>query len=213
MHENEENTVQFGTPGMAMYDAATGEILWTAAPGEDIGRGVAADIDPRFPGAECWATATADRAPWGGLRRGDTGEVISRNIPSSTNFIIFWDSDPYYELLDRTQVSKWNPETESTDVLMSAEGVVANNGSKSNPCVSGDIFGDWREEIIWASRDGSELRIYMSDIPAINRMPTLMSDRMYRMAIAWQNVAYNQPPHTSFDMVERFKEIEKSTKK
>ena len=213
VHENEENTVQFGTPGMAMYDAATGEILWTAAPGEDIGRGVAADIDPRFPGAECWATATADRAPWGGLRRGDTGEVISRNIPSSTNFIIFWDSDPYYELLDRTQVSKWNPETESTDVLMSAEGVVANNGSKSNPCVSGDIFGDWREEIIWASRDGSELRIYMSDIPAINRMPTLMSDRMYRMAIAWQNVAYNQPPHTSFDMVERFKEIEKSTKK
>jgi len=30
---------------------------------------------------------------------------------------------------------------------------------------------------------------------------------MYRMAIAWQNVAYNQPPHPSFDMVQRFEQI------
>ena len=208
VHENEDNTVQFGTPGLAAYDAATGEILWSAGPGEDVGRGVAADIDPRFEGAECWGTASADREYWGGLRSVATGEVVSRNIPSSTNFIIYWDSDPLSELLDGVSVSKWNWETESTDVLMTAEGVVANNGSKSNPCVSADIFGDWREEIVWATEDNTELRIYMTDIPAVNRMPTLMSDRMYRLAIAWQNVAYNQPPHVSFDMVSKFKETE-----
>lgn len=208
-HENEESTTQFGTPGLAAYDGKTGEILWTAGPGEDVGRGVAADIDPRYEGAECWGTASADREYWGGLRRVENGEVISRNIPSSTNFIIYWDADPQSELLNDVSVSKWNWETESTDVLMKAQGVTANNGSKSNPCVSADIFGDWREEIIWATTDNTELRIYMTDIPAINRMPTLMSDRMYRMAIAWQNVAYNQPPHVSFDMATRFKEIEK----
>ena len=210
VHENEESTVQFGTPGLAAY-AGTGEILWTAAPGEDIGRGVAADIDPRFEGAECWGTANADRAEWGGLRSVATGEVVSRNIPSSNNFIIYWDADPYSELLNGVSVSKWNWETESTDVLMTGQGVRANNGSKSNPCVSADIFGDWREEIVWADTEGKELRIYVTPIPAENRMPTLMQDRMYRLAIAWQNVAYNQPPHVSFDMVGLFDKIKNRT--
>jgi hypothetical protein len=30
------------------------------------------------------------------------------------------------------------------------------------------------------------------------RITTLMHDTMYREAIAWQNTAYNQPPHPSF---------------
>lgn len=212
VHENEENTVQFGTPGMAAYDAKTGQVLWGAAIGEDIGRGVAADIDPRFEGAECWGTANAARAPWGGLRSVATGEVVSRNIPSSNNFIVYWDADPLSELLNGVSVSKWNWETESTDVLFTGQGVRANNGSKSNPCVSADIFGDWREEIVFANNEGTELRIYCTPIPAENRMPTLMQDRMYRLAIAWQNVAYNQPPHVSFDMVGRFEEIKKNSK-
>jgi rhamnogalacturonan endolyase len=29
-----------------------------------------------------------------------------------------------------------------------------------------------------------------------------MHDPQYRLSIAWQNVAYNQPPHTSFYMGE-----------
>lgn len=201
VHENEENTIQFGTPGMAVYDAHTGEILWTAEPGGDIGRGVAADIDPRFEGAECWGGSTR------GLRSCATGEVLTQTVPSSTNFIIYWDADPYSELLDRTTISKWNWETGRSDILLQAEGVVACNGSKATPCVSADLLGDWREEVVWATPDNRELRIYMTDIPAGNRMPTLMSDRMYRLAIAWQNVAYNQPPHPSFDMVERFEQI------
>ncbi len=212
VHENEDNTIQFGTPGFAVYAGKDGQILWTAAPGEDIGRGVAADIDPRFEGAECWGTMVADRADWGGLRSCTTGEVVSRSIPSSTNFIIYWDADPYSELLNGVSISKWNWNTESTDVLMNGEGVRANNGSKSNPCLSADIFGDWREEVIWSDTNSTELRIYTTDIPAVNRMPTLMNDRMYRLAIAWQNVAYNQPPHQSFDMVAKFKEIENSSR-
>ncbi len=213
VHENEESTVQFGTPGMALFDAKTGEILWQVGPGEDYGRGVAADIDPRFEGAECWATQNADQSEYGGLRNATSGEVISRNIPSSNNFIVYWDADPLSEILNATTVSKWNWETETTDVIMQADGVVANNGSKSNPCVSADIFGDWREEIVWTTPDYKELRIYLTDIPAGNRMPTLMSDRMYRLAIAWQNVAYNQPPHVSFDMVKRFEEIKQKHNK
>ena len=201
VHENEEATVALGTPAVALFDGRTGEIVWSDGPGEDAGRGVAADIDPRYEGAECWGGP-------GGLRRGDTGEFISDKVPNSCNFIIYWDADPQSELLDRTAVSKWNPETETTEVVMQAEGAVSNNGTKSNPCLSGDLLGDWREEVIWASEDQSELRIYLTDIPAVNRMPTLMQDRQYRLAVAWQNVAYNQPPHPSFDMAARFREIE-----
>ena len=192
VHENEgDNEIVKRTPAVAMFDGATGEIIWQDGLGEDAGRGVAADIDPRYEGAECWCNI-------GGLRRGDTGKFISDKKPNSCNFTIYWDADPLAELLDHVSISKWNWQTEETELLLKAEGVVSNNGTKGNPCLSGDILGDWREEVIWASEEQTELRIYTTTIPATDRRPTLMNDRQYRLAIAWQNVAYNQPPHTSF---------------
>lgn len=192
VHENEgDNEIVKRTPAVAMFDGATGEIIWQDGLGQDAGRGVAADIDPRYDGAECWCNI-------GGLRRGDTGEIISNRKPDSCNFTIYWDADPLAELLDHVSISKWNWNAESTDLLLKAEGVVSNNGTKGNPCLSGDILGDWREEVIWPSEDQTELRIYSTTIPAVDRCATWMNDRQYRLAIAWQNVAYNQPPHPSF---------------
>ena len=192
VHENEGNhEIVKRTPAVAMFDGATGEIIWQDGFGEDAGRGVAADIDPRYEGAECWCN-------YGGLRKADNGEIITDQKPNSCNFTLYWDADSLAELLDHVSISKWNWETETTDLLLKAEGVVSNNGSKGNPCLSGDILGDWREEVIWASQEQNELRIYSTTIPANDRKPTLMSDRQYRLAIAWQNVAYNQPPHTSY---------------
>lgn len=192
VHENEGNhEIVKRTPAVAMFDGATGEIIWQDGFGEDAGRGVAADIDPRYEGAECWCN-------YGGLRKADNGKIITDQKPNSCNFTLYWDADSLVELLDHVSISKWNWETETTELLLKAEGVVSNNGSKGNPCLSGDILGDWREEVIWASKEQNELRIYSTTIPANNRKPTLMSDRQYRLAIAWQNVAYNQPPHTSY---------------
>lgn len=72
----------------------------------------------------------------------------------------------------------------------------SNNWTKNNPCLQADLFGDWREEVIYRdSQDPSILYIYMSQIPTVHRITTLMQDHMYRMGIAWQNVAYNQPPY------------------
>jgi hypothetical protein len=62
--------------------------------------------------------------------------------------------------------------------------------------LSVDIFGDWREEVIFSC--GNDLRIYTTTTPTTNRIYTLMHDPQYRLSIAWQNVAYNQPPHTGF---------------
>ena len=189
VHENEGETVRFGTPAAAMFDARTGEILWSHSPGEDAGRGVAADIDPRYAGAEAWGGP-------GGLRDASGKEIGPR--PRSQNFLIWWDGDLLRETLDRNRIGKWNWEEGSEEILFEAEGAMSINGSKATPTLSADLFGDWREEVILRAADNKSLRIYTTTIPTKHRLPTLMHDPEYRVAIAWQNVGYNQPPHPGF---------------
>jgi rhamnogalacturonan endolyase len=114
------------------------------------------------------------------------------------NFAVWWDGDLLRELLDQNHISKWNWETGRTERLFTAEGAVSINGTKATPSLSADLFGDWREEVILPSADGAELRIYTTTIPTEHRLYTLMHDPVYRLAVAWQNVAYNQPPHPGF---------------
>ncbi|HEX8138156.1 MAG TPA: HYR domain-containing protein [Pyrinomonadaceae bacterium] len=191
VHESEGSTVAFGTPGSALYDARTGEIIWSNNPGVDVGRGMCADIDPNFLGEECWG------AP-GGTRNIHTGAALYTQTPSSTNFAVWWDSDLMRELEDGTAITKWNATTRTTGTVLSATGAASNNGTKATPSLTADLLGDWREEVVWRASDNRSLRIYTTTIPATNRIYTLMHDRQYREAVAWQNVGYNQPPHPGF---------------
>ncbi|MBC7913483.1 MAG: hypothetical protein H7Y07_05100, partial [Pyrinomonadaceae bacterium] len=124
---------------------------------------------------------------------------IAEKTPS-VNFCIFWDADWLSELLNSTNVGKWDYLNQKTNTLLNASiyNCRSINGTKSTPNLSADILGDWREEVIFRSNDGKELRIFTTTIPAANRFYTFMHDPQYRVSIAWQNVAYNQPPHTSF---------------
>ena len=90
---------------------------------------------------------------------------------------------------------KWDWTREVEVPLLVAEGCAANNGTKANPVLSADLLGDWREEVIWRSADNRELRLYTTLHPTPHRFRTLMQDSQYRLAVAWQNVGYNQPPH------------------
>ncbi|HEY5806925.1 MAG TPA: carbohydrate-binding protein, partial [Povalibacter sp.] len=56
----------------------------------------------------------------------------------------------------------------------------------------------WREEVVWRTSDNAYLRIYTTTNVASNRLYTFLHDPQYRVALAWQNTAYNQPPHPSF---------------
>jgi rhamnogalacturonan endolyase len=180
----------YGAFGSEMHDARTGSILWGASgEGADVGRGVAADIDPRFRGYEAWASR-------GGLYT-CKGVQITTSKPSM-NFLVWWDADPLRELLDSNHIDKWDYNNSAMTRLLTASECSSNNGSKSTPALSADILGDWREEVIWKTSDSSALHIYTTTIPAGNRVYTLMHDRQYREAIAWQNIGYNQPPHPSF---------------
>ncbi|NII25275.1 T9SS type A sorting domain-containing protein [Pseudoflavitalea sp. X16] len=179
-----------GQVGAALVNAANGARLWTVAEASaDVGRGLAADIDPRYKGYECWASR-------GGLYT-CKGVQITTTKPS-INFAVWWDADLSRELLDGTTISKWNYSSSSVSTLLSASGTASNNSTKATPALSADVLGDWREEVILRASDNSALRIYTTTILATNRIYTLMHDPQYRMAIAWQNTAYNQPPHPGF---------------
>lgn len=186
-----ESPVLYGPYGSEMHDARTGQIIWGASgQGADVGRGVAMDIDPRYRGYEAWSSR-------GGLFS-CRGEQISTTRPAQMNFALWWDGDLLREILDGTTVSKWNWTTSTSSTLLAPSGVASNNGTKANPSLSADILGDWREEVIWRASDDTALRIYTTTIPTAHRLYTLMHDRQYREAVAWQNVGYNQPPHPSF---------------
>jgi rhamnogalacturonan endolyase len=179
-----------GGIGSALLDARTGEILWTKKADRDTGRGLAADIDPRFPGDELWGSNSPDLFDV-------HGNVIGHH-PPQINFAIWWDGDLSRELLDGTQIFKWDYRRGESVPILSPAGVASNNGTKANPVLSADILGDWREEVIFRAADNKSLRIYVTPYPTDVRLPTLMQDPVYRLGVAWQNVAYNQPPHTSY---------------
>lgn len=185
--------------GMDLKDARTGEIIWGVHTGVDTGRGMSADLDPRYPGEEMWTAniVNAEHIPVTGLYSAK-GEKITTSIPSSTNFGVWWDGDLLRELQDYNRIDKWDYEQNKTVNLLTAVGSASNNSTKANPSLQADLFGDWREEIMWRSEDSSELRIYSTVDETDYRIRTLMHDPIYRLGIAWQNVSYNQPPHPSF---------------
>jgi len=183
-----------GGVGAAMLDAKTGKVLWSTPTEKDTGRGLAADIDPRFAGAESWGSNSD------ALYTAQGKVIDGAKHPRQTNFAIWWDGDELRELLDGNQVSKWDWKTGRTVPLLTAEGMVSNNGTKATPTLSADILGDWREELILRAEDNRSLRIYVTPYPTERRLATLMHDPQYRVSVAWQNTAYNQPPHTGFHL-------------
>jgi len=177
-------------PADYMLDARTGSVIWQhPSCGCDNGRAVAGDIYAGSAGAEAWSAAVA------GLTNTSGGQASSRK-PGSTNFLVWWDTDTVRELLDSNHIDKYG--TGGDTRLLTADGSTSNNGTKSTPALSGDIFGDWREEVVWRTTDNTALRIYTTTNVATNRIYTLLHDPQYRVAIAWQNTGYNQPPHPSF---------------
>lgn len=187
-HENEGDTTRFGTPGLALFEAATGRRLWSALYGVDVERAVAADIDPRHPGYEMWSNRIG-LLTWKGERIGEA--------PRSSQHVIWWDGDLLRELVTGARVAKWDWEKQTEEPVLAASGVRA-GGAKGTPNLSGDILGDWREELVVGTTDQRELRIYVTPVPTDFRFVTLAQDPMYRLGLAWQNVAYNQPPHPGF---------------
>ena len=180
--------------GWDLHDAATGEIIYRATGADDNGRGLAADLDANNYGFEF--CSSNDR----NLRSATTGEYLNPTGSTSVNFRVYWDGDLQDELYDDKKIDKWNGSGTSRLLTMYDYYNSSDcNSTKHTPNLQADLFGDWREEIIlWDSSDGAHLNIFTTNTESDYRVPTLMHDHVYRMGVAWQNTAYNQPPHLGY---------------
>lgn len=237
-HENRRDGTDF-------RDAATGRVIFQLPSNIDVGRCMAADIDPTNPGVEMWSSDSkgirnikgeqvlpskpdtvydprirqhwndfmGQRQPAQRRPEGNTAQRQGRpndgNRPPrqtdrqrgpglSTNFGIWWDGDLLRELLDHEMVLKYNWTTGQSTMIRHFDGTLFNNWTKSNPSLSADFLGDWREEVIARSVDSRELRVFVSDIPTDYRINCLLEDIPYRLSVATENVAYNQPPELGY---------------
>lgn len=203
-----EEKTYFKTWGAELRNAGTNTILAATPANSDNGRGVMANIDDDYAyqnGFKSYFWSAAD----GNLYK-DTGEIVSTTQtidnkvttinaykPGSCNSLIYWDGDLSRELLDRNRIDKYSVEN-GTSRLKTFSNVHTNNSTKENASISADLFGDWREEVVFPTSDDSALRVFITVEPTQYKLTTLMHDTQYRCAIAWQNVGYNQPPHPSY---------------
>jgi hypothetical protein len=174
-----------------LYSPSQKKVLWSKGTtgGEGPGRGCAANITEQFPGAECWiAGGQVTGAPFQ-----VNGSSMGTAQPTAVNFLSYWDGDLLREVCNGTTIDKY-----PSGRLLTASGCSSNNGTKSTPSLSGDILGDWREELMVRTSDSKFLRIFTTTTASSFKIRTLLHDAQYRVALAWQNTAYNQPPHPSF---------------
>ena len=178
-----------------------GDIMLQAAQG-DIGRGIMDNVDDEYALSSgnlslFWSVAADGIYNQAGEK---VGNIPNTNGSNMENFAVYWDGDLGRELLDGNKLVKYSIKSGTERIYYDSKNSTLpgsiNNSTKSNACLTADLFGDWREEIVLRYGDG--VRIYFSTIPTDYRLTTLMHDSQYRCAIAWQNVGYNQSPHTSY---------------
>ncbi|UZT98768.1 rhamnogalacturonan lyase [Chryseobacterium fluminis] len=204
---------RFDDAGAHFRDGKSGKVLWklpsleysSKSKFQGPGRGLSLNIDPRYEGSECWAAGAGIKGLYDAK-----GNKIGDKSPAC-NMGIYWDGDFLSEILDGTSVSKWDWKNSKSTLIFDAKdfNCESNNGTKKNPSLVADLFGDWREELIYRTSDNQELRIFSSAIPTKHRLYTLMHNPQYRLSIVWQNVGYNQPPHTDYYLDESVKEVPK----
>lgn len=177
---NEDN------PSNNYRDATTSKIYYRKTDTNDDGRCLAGNFYNDFPGA---VGHSAHDTPISTV----TNDHVSLNTNGlSMNFRIYWDGDLLEECFNNTEVTKPGVGTIATFL-----GAYSNNGTKATPCYQGDIFGDWREEVIERTADNN-IRIYTTNEPTKWRNYSLWYDHQYRNGMVWQPCGYNQPPHVSY---------------
>ena len=178
--------------GWDLHDAATGTIICNSDGASDNGRGIASDLIASNRGYEF--SSSNDRS-----QRNAKGDVVSTKS-TSLNFRCYWNGDLQDELLDGNVIDTWNGSSMTRLLTLSNYGnSYTCNSTKKTPNLTADLLGDWREEVIlWDSTDGCTLNIFTTNIATEYAIPTLMHDHTYRMAVAWQNSGYNQPPHVGY---------------
>lgn len=186
--ENNGVTLDYGA---SIIDANTGEILkhWTGS--KDTARGMMANVGS---GGYYQITASSGVGTW---QANGNSDFTSASNGMGNNFRVFWDGDLYDELLNGTTITSWNGGSRMSTIF-TADNSQSINGSKDNPSLQADLFGDWREEVVYPSSDNKSLNIFTTTTKTDYKIKSLMYDSVYRSGVAAEQTAYNQPPHIGF---------------
>ncbi len=214
--------------GYDVHDATTGEVLVSAQypNGGDNGRGLACDFIPSHKGSEFWSSCptlvenktTKEKDEQ--IYPCEGGAALNAKRPD-TNFRIYWTGDPFDQTFDgrydsntgisSPRIQAWNTASKKITTVQEFADFgqpQTSNTTKATPCLQADFLGDWREELImwqyesdWSSPT-CKLMVFSTPQETEYKVPCLLQDHQYRMAIAWQNASYNQPPHLSYSLAE-----------
>ncbi|HEX6686970.1 MAG TPA: rhamnogalacturonan lyase [Candidatus Limnocylindrales bacterium] len=180
----------FAPYGHSMRDARSGSVIFGGYSGRDTGRGMVGDVVPAEPGLEAWASTGL------GLWTAD-GRSLGTATPG-TNQSIRWAADMTTQIVDGALAVTPFVQDWQRGRLLTADGTFTNNGTKGNPSLVADIFGDWREELLLRTADSTAIRVYVSTELTDRKLYTLMHDWQYRVEVARQQTTYNQPAYPSF---------------
>lgn len=175
--------------GISLRDVATGEILFRETASSDTGRCIADNLIPSNNSAEFSGSHNEIVYDSTGTQLCTWGDITKWG----QNSVVYWTGTFERCVLDRTMVDQYG-----YGRVFTGDGVTYNNSSKSNACITCDLFGDWREEMVFATSDGTALRVFGTTYTTEYAIYTLMHNVQYREQVAGQNVAYNQPPHTDY---------------
>ena len=179
-----------GNYGCSLVDASNGDIIFHHDGNKDTGRCCADNIWSGNKGAEFWAARPAN------TMMNSKGQTIGSKVPAM-NFLIYWDGDLEREVQSDVAVTKMTAKDKYEDIFVAAD-CASNNGTKAVPCMTADLFGDWREELLLRTEDNKNIRVFCTTEQTDVRLTTLMHDMQYRMQNGCQQSSYNQPPHTSY---------------
>lgn len=183
------------SPSNNFRNATTSKIYYRLVGTNDDGRALCGNFTNSYPG--CVAKSNGSGVI------STVADKVLPNVPGfDLNFRIYWDGDLCEEILNSPGTEKEAKIDKivgsSVNRIFTSSGAKMNNWTKNNPGATGDIIGDWREELVLRTSDDSKLRIYTTSTPTSHRIYTLWHDHQYRQAMVWQSIGYNQPPHLSY---------------
>lgn len=185
--------------GFALRDAESGEVFFGEGATTDLGRCMVGDVCPDVRGMQCWVNNVGMWDLSGNLLRKDTlGTNMSVRFAADLSTQItdgaeFMDGEEFWGMNGTGLINDY-----THGVMLAPKDTSTNNGTKGNPCLVADLFGDFREEILLRTKDSTAVRIYTSASLTSHKLPTLMHDTQYRCGIAWQNNCYNQPCYPTY---------------
>ena len=177
--------------GTVLRDGKTGKILFREEAGGDTGRCIADNLVAGNDGAEIVGShnSVVYKASGNHEKVCDWADITKWG----QNSVVYWSDVLERAVLDRTMADQYGKGR-----VFTGDGVTYNNYSKSNACLTADLFGDWREEMIFRKSDGTGLRVFATTFTTEYPIYSLMHNPQYRVQVAAQNNGYNQPPHTDY---------------